>query len=504
MYAENLQWSTTLFVVDSLEKEYTSDMKRLKTILLLVILSVFISQAMAATGIDERFMPDFFNSSPTSQSVRQQDEIAVNMQKLELLYRLVDRDFLFDIDHKVVYENMAKGLFSGLEDEYSAYVFSKDAADFSEDTSGTYGGIGAYISKNYLEYRDYTKPETYMVNITSVFPGSPAEAAGLRSGDLISHIDAKSVDDMEANEASRALKGEPNTPVILTIKRGQSTFDVTVIRRIVSVPTVSKDMLENNIGYLRITQFTNSTGDQVKKELVKFREQAVSAIILDLRDNPGGIVDSTLNVADMFLADSTIVHVNSKKEASNRTFVASPSTIIPSSVPVVVLVNKGSASSSEILSGALRDNNRATLIGTTTYGKGLIQIVSPFGDGYYTLTTSQYKTPSGKDIHKVGIPVDIEIEDIQIADEDIDIYMEFLNSGVTAEFVETHPDSSLANFQLFMENVVGDDPPLEKDVYRLLLRREYLNAMPFDDRPIADPEFDRVLKRALEFLETGK
>ena len=504
VYDENLQWSTALFVADSLKKEYTASMKRFRTILLLIILSVFISQATAATGIDERFIPDFFSSTPVSSKSVQQDEITINMQKLELLYRLVNRDFLFDIDHKLVYESMAKGLFSGLEDEYSAYVFSKDAADFSEETSGTYGGIGAYISKNYLEYRDYTKPETYMVNITSVFPGSPAEVAGLRSGDLISHIDEQPVDDMEAEQASRALKGEPNTPVVLTIKRGQSIFDVTVIRKIVSVPTVSKDKLENNIGYLRITQFTNSTADQVKKELLTFQKDAVSAIILDLRDNPGGIVDTTLSIADMFLSDQTIVHVNSKNPTNNKTFVSSSKTIVPDSVPLVVLVNKGSASSSEILSGALKDNNRATLIGTTTYGKGLIQVVSPFGDGYYTLTISQYKTPSGEDIHKVGIPVDIEIEDVQIDDENMNTYIEFINSGVVTEFIEAHPDFSQANIQLFMETVVGDDPPLEKDVYRLLLRREYVYAMPFEERPIADPEFDRVLKRAIEFLETGK
>ena len=443
-------------------------MKKIITIILLVVLTAMVSQAAAATGIDEKLIPAFFTGAPAVSRPASNDEITTNMQKLELLYRLVERDFLFDIDHKAVYENMAKGLFTGLGDEYSAYILSEDAADFSEETSGTYGGIGAYISKNYIEYRDYTKPETYMVNITSVFPGSPAETAGLRSGDLISHIDGEAVDDWEANEASKALKGTPNTPVVLSIKRGNSTFDVTVIRKIVSVPTVSVDMLENGIGYLRITQFTNSTGDQVRKELLSFMKQGISALILDLRDNPGGIVDSTMNIADMLLADQTIVHVNSKNSTNNRTFVASSNTIVPEDMTVVVLVNKGSASSSEILSGALKDNGRATLIGTTTYGKGLIQVVSPFGDGYYTLTTSQYRTPNGNDIHKVGIPVDIELEDVQIDDEQMDTYMEFINSNVAADFVQEHPEFTAENMELFMDTVVGEDPPLEKDVYRLL------------------------------------
>lgn len=489
-------------VADFVQMIYIVHMKKIITIILLVVLSAFVSQA-AATGIDERLFPAFFTGvSAPSQSFAQ-DEIAVNMQKLELLYRLVERDFLFDIDHKAVYESMAKGLFTGLEDEYSAYIVSKDAADFSEDTSGTYGGIGAYISKNYLEYRDFSKPETYMVNITSVFPGSPAEAAGLRSGDLISHIDGNAVDDWEATEASKALKGTPNTPVILTILRGSTTFDVTVVRKIVSVPTVSSDRLDGSIAYLRITQFTNSTAEQVRKELAQFMEQGMKALILDLRDNPGGIVDSTLNIADMFLSNKPIVHVNSKDSTNNRTYVASPNTIVPEDIPVVVLVNKGSASSSEILSGALKDNRRATLIGTTTFGKGLIQVVSPFGDGYYTLTTSQYRTPDGKDIHKVGIPVDIEIEDVLIAEEDMDTYTEFVNSGVVGEFIDAHPDFSEQNVQLFLDTMVGEDPPLDKEIYRLLLRREYLYEMPFDERPVADPAYDRVLKRALDFLETG-
>lgn len=483
---------------------YITFMKKIISIIVLVMISFFISQAAAATGIEEQLIPAFLTGTPqTTVANYSQDEISTNMQKLELLYRLVERDFLFDIDHKEVYESMAKGLFSGLGDDYSAYIVSKEAADFSEDTSGTYGGIGAYISKNYLEYRDFTKPETYMVNITSVFPGSPAEAAGLRSGDLISHIDGEPVEDWEADEASKALKGTPNTPVVLTIQRGSSEFQVTVIRKIVSIPTVAAEVLDNGIGYLRIIQFTTTTGDQVREDLSKLLDEGITSLIVDLRDNPGGIVDATMNVADMMLSDQLIVHVNSKDSAKNRSYVSSSRTLVPQTMPVVVLVNNGSASSSEILAGALKDNERATLIGTTTFGKGLIQIVSPFGDGYYTLTTSQYRTPDGNDIHELGIPVDIEVEDLEIEEEEMDAYMEFINSGVLTDFVEEHPDFNKDNIELFVDTIVGDDAIFETDIYRLLIRREYLYQMPYDDRPIADTDYDRVLKRAIEFLETG-
>ena len=214
-------------------------------------------------------------------------------------------------------------------------------------------------------------------------------------------------------------------------------------------------------------------------------------------------MDATMSVADMLLADRTIVHVNSKNSSENRTYVSSEQVLVPPTMPVVILVNEGSASSSEILAGALKDNDRALLIGTNTFGKGLIQIVSPFGDGYYTLTTSQYRTPSGNDIHEVGIPVDIEIEDLEVSDEDMDAYMEFINSGVVGEFIEEYPEFTDEHVELFLDTVVGEDPPLEEDIYRLLLRREYLFQMPYDDRPIADPEYDRVLNRAVEYLETG-
>lgn len=493
------------FIADSSELLYIEGMKKIVGIIALLVLTIFIGQASVANGIDEQLIPALFTGTPQKQvaNFNQQDDISTNMQKLELLYRLVERDFLFDIDHKEVYESMAKGLFSGLGDEYSAYIVSKDAADFSEDTSGTYGGIGAYISKNYLEYRDFTKPETYMVNITSVFPGSPAEAAGLRSGDMISHIDGKSVEDWEADEASKALKGAPNTSVLLTIHRGQSVFDVTVIRKIVSIPTVSSQLLDNRIGYLQITQFTTTTGDQVREDLVGLLKQGITSLIIDLRNNPGGIVDATMSVADMLLADKTIVHVSSKDSKNNRTYVSSSNLLVPETMPVVVLVNNGSASSSEILSGALKDNDRATLIGTTTFGKGLIQIVSPFGDGYYTLTTSQYRTPDGNDIHELGIPVDVEMKDLEVEEEQMDAYMEFINSGVLSEFVEKHPEYSKENIELFLDTEVGEEAEFNLDIYRLLLRREYLYNMPFDDRPVADPEYDRVLKRAIEYLESG-
>jgi carboxyl-terminal processing protease len=205
----------------------------------------------------------------------------------------------------------------------------------------------------------------------------------------------------------------------------------------------------------------------------------------------------------MFLSDETIVHIRGKHADHDQTLRSSKETLVPTEMPLVTLVNKGSASASEILAGALQDNNRSPLIGSQTFGKGLIQIVSPFGDGYYTLTTSQYKTPSGAEIHTVGIPVDIEVDDIYIDEDEMEAYQEFTNSGVVEEFVAQHPGFSFENVQLFLDTVVGEDPPFDEEVYKILVRREYLNEIPYEERPIADVEFDPVLKRAIIFINEG-
>ncbi len=472
-----------------------------KLMILWCVILVLVPQTIMSGGSEEQVIEALFSSQAFEDQTG--DQISQNMQKLELLYRIVDRDFLFDIDHKNVYEEMAKGLFEGLKDEYSAYIVSKESSDFSEETTGKYSGIGSYISKNYLEYRDFTRPETYMINITSVFPGSPAEQAGLISGDLISHIDGESVDDLEAEEASARLKGKPGTVVTLTIVRGKVSFDVDVVRQTVQIPTVSSDLIEEDIGYLQITQFTDSTAQQVYDEFIRMDLEALSSLIIDLRNNPGGIVDSTLRIADMILDDGKIVQIHAKDETKQRVYVASEDLVVPKDLQIVLLVNGGSASSSEILAGALRDNDRATLIGTTTYGKGLIQIVSPFGDGYYTLTWSQYQTPNGNDIHKIGIPVDIEIKGTMVEEEQMEAYLEFISTDLTSSFVEDHPEGTAEDYRLYLDQTVPKETGISEEVFRLVLRREYLKNIPFDDRPVADVEFDAVLKRAVDYIRNG-
>ncbi|MGD8113378.1 MAG: S41 family peptidase, partial [Sphaerochaetaceae bacterium] len=312
------------------------------------------------------------------------------------------------------------------------------------------------------------------------------------------------VDDLEAEDSSSSLKGEAGTDVVLTIYRNGRTFEVTVTRQNIQTPTVSASVIGDDMGYLQITQFTESTAMQVQQKLEEIGISTLSSLIIDLRNNPGGIVDGTLRIADMLLDQGIIVQIHSKSADKERVYIASPPVLVPESIPVVLLVNEGSASSSEILAGALKDNERATLIGTTTYGKGLIQIVSPFDDGYYTLTWSQYKTPDGNDIHKVGIPVDIEVDAMTVAEEDMDEYLNFIQSNIANDFVQDHPEGTQEDYNKFLSEELPEERNLSDDIYRLILRRAYLMELPYDERPIADVEYDVVLKRAVEFLTTGK
>ena len=281
------------------------------------------------------------------------------------------------------------------------------------------------------------------------------------------------------------------------------SFDVEVVRQTVQIPTVSSDLIEEDIGYLQITQFTDSTARQVYDEFIRMNLDSLSSLIIDLRNNPGGIVDSTLRIADMILDEGKIVQIHAKDETKQRVYVASEDLVVPKNLQIVLLVNGGSASSSEILAGALRDNDRATLIGTTTYGKGLIQVVSPFGDGYYTLTWSQYQTPDGNDIHETGIPVDIEVEGTMVEEEQMEAYLEFISTDLTRTFAQEHPEGTPEDYRQYLEEIVPKDTGISEEVFRLVLRREYLRDLPFDDRPVADVEFDTVLKRAVDYIRNG-
>ena len=273
-----------------------------------------------------------------------------------------------------------------------------------EDSAGQFAGVGVVI----------TGAEDDFITVVSPIAGTPGERAGLKAGDKIVAIDGQSYMATDLEEAVAHMRGEVGTEVVLSVRRKENqetkTFDLTLKREMIQVQSVSSQMLQKEIGYVQITSFDEPTAADFKTHVEKLQAEGAKALVIDLRNNPGGLLSSCEEIADYLLGDATIVTTVDNKGAEQ----VSKSDAKSNSIPVVLLVNEGSASASEILTGALRDNKRAIAVGTKTYGKGIVQRIYPLAEGEetagYKLTVAEYQTPSGEKINKVGITPDIVVE----------------------------------------------------------------------------------------------
>lgn len=315
------------------------------------------------------------------------------------LKSFIKENYYKDVDVEKMEDGIIKGLFESLEDPYSVYMNAKEFEDFMVHTKGSYGGIGVIM----------TPGEDGFVTVVAPIEDTPGEKAGLVSGDKITKVDGKEVTADKLDEAVAMIKGNPGTKVELTVLRPgrEETFAVKMTREEIRLKTVKTRVLENNIGYIRITMFDEQTADDFKAQLTQLKKQKISGLVIDLRNNPGGLLSECVKIADELLGKQVIVYTEDR--AGNREYERSNGTKVE--FPYVLLVNKGSASASEILAGAVKDTESGTLIGTTTFGKGLVQRVKPLDDGTgFKLTTSQYFTPNGINIHGKGIEPNIVVE----------------------------------------------------------------------------------------------
>lgn len=259
--------------------------------------------------------------------------------------------------------------------------------------------------------------ENGLVKVVSPIDDTPAHRAGIQPGDLISHIDGEPVVGLNLSEAVKKMRGKVGTDILLTVRRqDQEPFDVTITRAVIKISPV-RSRLEDKIGYIRVTQFNEQAQDGIEAALSKFREELgeePEGLILDLRNNPGGLLDQAVNVSDLFLERGEIVSTRSRRAEETQRFNARPGDIA-NGLPLVVLINGGSASASEIVAGALQDHGRAILLGTQSFGKGSVQTIVPLGGhGAMKLTTARYYTPSGRSIQAKGIEPDIEVQPARI------------------------------------------------------------------------------------------
>ncbi len=326
-----------------------------------------------------------------------------SIEKLEALEEVIGEYYYKDedIDTDAMMEGMYSGLVDSLGDPYSVYYTAEEWQDLMQETEGIYYGIGAYLQLDIA---------TGFARINGVIANTPAEEAGLRENDIIYMVDGESVQGLELSEVVSRVKGEEGTTVHLTIYReGESDYlEFDVERRKIESPTVNYEMYDNGVGYIQITEFDEVTTEQFTEALAVIKGSKAKGLILDLRSNPGGSLPVVVDIARSILPKGMIVYTEDKYGERDEYTCDGKNEL---DIPLVVLINGNSASASEILAGAIKDYDKGTLIGTTTFGKGIVQRILPLTDGTaLKLTISSYYTPNGNNIHGIGIEPDIECE----------------------------------------------------------------------------------------------
>ena len=358
------------------------------------------NQAGAGPGREEAGR----NASPAGEGSGELDLERIS-EKLSQIEDLVDELYLFEdqIEPDKGEAGVYQGFIFGLNDPYAAYYTPEELASFMDETKGTYCGIGAMVSQDV---------RTQISTIVRVFEGSPAEEAGILPGDVIYKVDGELMAGVDLTLlVNNYVKGEEGSQVAITVYREDTGeyVDLTVTRRFIDVQTVSGKMLEDGIGYVSVIEFDEVTEKQFKDKIEDLRGQGMERLIIDLRDNPGGELNTVVSMADYLIGDGGRILTISDKYGNEEIYKAEDGHSLD--IPMVVLVNENSASASEVLTGALKDYDAATVVGTQTFGKGIVQSLIPLSDGSAVkLTTSHYYTPGGLDIHGKGISPDVEVE----------------------------------------------------------------------------------------------
>ncbi len=346
-----------------------------------------------------------FASSSLAQAQQDAEPLPLPLNEVRMFTEALDRiraAYVEEIDDETLLENAIRGMLSGL-DPHSAYMAGSDYDQLQETTTGQFGGLGVEVGR-----------QNGYILVISPIDDSPADRAGIQPGDLIIQIDNKPLREMTADEAAQMMRGEPGTEVVVTVAReGQEPFDLTIVREVIALASVRSRMIDEAYAYIRISQFRANTGIDFESELEELYEEngELNGIVLDLRNNPGGVLQASVGVVDALIDQGRIVYTEGRLEQTGMEFSATRNTAAPD-VPMVVLINNGSASASEIVAGALQDHGRAIIMGTRSFGKGSVQTVLPLADDRaIKLTTSLYFTPSGRSIQAQGIEPDIIVDE---------------------------------------------------------------------------------------------
>lgn len=324
-------------------------------------------------------------------------------KKLSTIYRLINTDFLYtdEMSEEILNEAAIKGYVEGLGDPYSVYYDAEETKSLMESTSGEFGGIGVGLTQNI---------DTMIISFTNVYEDSPGERAGFKEGDILYKVNGEEVTGQDLDQVVSKIRGEKGTEVEITVLRGEQMEEYSgiAIRDMIEATTVSSELLEDSIGYIAVSGFEKVTYHQFEAAIEELKTQGMSGLIVDLRNNPGGNLSTVCEMTDLILPKGIIVYTEDKNGKKQMEMSDEEHQL---DLPLVVLVNGNSASASEIFAGAVQDYGAGKIVGTTTYGKGIVQQIYSLSDGTaLKITTSEYFTPNGRNIHGKGIVPDVVVE----------------------------------------------------------------------------------------------
>ena len=411
--------------------------------LLFTILLVFITSKLTVANTEEE---------------KEVDVLPLNeIRTFTEIFSKIKDDYVESINDKKLLENAIRGMLQGL-DPHSAYLDKEAYRELQEGTSGKFGGLGIEVG-----YEDG------FVKVISPIDDTPAQRAGVKAGDLIIKLDGKSVKGISLMEAVKMMRGKPGSEIVLTILREgkEKPFNLTVVRDVITVKNIKTETIEPGFMYIRISNFQIHTVNNMRKSLKKLKNENtdnLKGLVLDLRNNPGGLLNAAVGVSDLFLNNGLIVYTEGRIKDSKLKFTAKPTEVFKN-IPIVVLVNGGSASASEIVAGALQDHKRAIIMGERTFGKGSVQTILPMSDETaLKLTTARYYTPSGRSIQASGIEPDMIVKNIQFNV----INSNNMNNGLIKEAdLSGHLDNEISENNIDIDKKTESNSSLAENDYQL-------------------------------------
>ena len=423
------------------------------------------------------------------------------MQYLQYLNEALQRYYVDEVNPEVLFQGAAEGMLNALKDPYTMYIdnSSLTGVGLQDTTTGYFGGIGITFTKPTAS----TAERPSYIEVASALEGTPAWKAGIQADDFITEIEGESTIEMTQADVVAKLRGKIGSSVTVTVRRGKNMeFPAKLVRARIEVPTIKSMKLTSDIGYIRLIEFNPNSCRRIREAMEEMQAEGVTKLVLDLRNNPGGLITAAVDTASLFIKEGVIVSTKSRIPQQNLEFNTNVSVDAEfANVPLVVLINKGSASASEILAGALKDYKRAYLVGETSYGKGSVQQIFDLTQkDSFKMTISRYYTPSDANIDKTGIKPDKEVLLFPALSADDEKNLEKLfKDEKLADFVKNNKDLTATQITRYAETL-AKEYSLNKELLRILIRQEYNRT---HTAPAADIEYDAPLQEAVKILKSG-